>query len=240
MTTRNIIFLLMAYFTSNLTFCQSEDESPFVLDSASYKRTYNSKWQTIQPFFGFAYPRRNDFHTFFDQNIGNQQTVLGLYIGGPENYIEEVAGFSVMYYLPQKWTTDENIDYKLDGFRFSASLSPIGVNILGNIKQIKHFQYAIPVNINYGIGGMFLNENDNRYRNFFFDFGAAISPRIVLFDRLVLSSMVNFNWDITNKQWKTKDNLALFNEGYKRTGIDILFSAAWIFINRSSYVRIYR
>ncbi|MEP1026501.1 MAG: hypothetical protein ABJG68_09845 [Crocinitomicaceae bacterium] len=231
--------MALIFLTVSPALSQTED-GKFQLDSATYKRTYNSEWVTVQPFFGYVLPKKKAFHTHFNNEYGVQLMTVGLRLGGPANYQEEMAPISVEYYLPQRWSTADNVDYKLDGFRIGMPIVPIALNTLGTLKQVRYFQYALPVSFNYGIGSLFLNENDLRYRNFFFDFNVSFAPRIVLFDRLVLSSIAEFTWDVTNKQWKSKDETAAFNEGFKRTGISVFFSASWIFLNRSSYVRIYR
>ena len=227
------------FFFSVFCFLSFYSLSQDILDSAEYRRTYNSKWQAFQPKVGYIVPKKLEFQNFMTPENSTGLLSAGIRIGGPNNYAEDGAALGFEYYIPSTWSDLNDNQYKLQGFRFELPIIPIAGNTLAALKQFKYFQYALPINIYYGIGSMYLKDDQLKYKNFFFDLSASFYPRIVLFDRLMISSIFDFSWDITGRKWKPKQDEGDFDLGFKRTGYSYHLSVAWIFLNKSGYVRIY-
>jgi len=208
-------------------------------DSAVYVRRYNSSWGVIAPQIGYNYIKTKSFQKEFNMSFGSKVETIGLRMYGPINYIEENTYLDINFYLPNQYIKNDLTIYKLSGFSIGLPIFPKGLNLLGSIKQFKKFQYALPVFLGSEIGSMYLKFNDLNYHNFFYNINFQFSPRIVLFEKLVIGSSIGFNLDLTNPRWKSKANGIKEGIDYKSTSISTLLNISWIVNNRSQYYRTY-
>lgn len=180
-------------------------------------------WMMPGASYGMEYYRDKNLQNFFgdslESSFGQTNQFISIDYLVSVDYSANVH-LGVAYILPFETNIFDTLNYKLSGYSISFGNS---------FKYLENKNFQMPINGGYRFGHMFLNENNDRMRNFFFDIYAEINPKIILFDRLVVFACGTLNWDITKQHWKSKTLTPGSNLNFKHTNGSFQIGLAWKF-----------
>lgn len=211
-----LIFIALA-MNSNLGYSQEDSGS-------NQSETDSSElWIIPAASYGMEFYRDKNFQSYFSDSLSttygqNLPTVnAGAFIS-VDNSVFVHALFS--YRLPHLITGTDGQNYQLSGFSFGYGVA---------LKYAPNKKFEMPFSGGYNVGKMYLWKNSDRMGNFFFDLYAMLSPRLVLFDRLVLFGTGALYWDVTKSRWKSKTIVPSGNLNFKHTCGAFQIGLGWKF-----------
>lgn len=213
-------------------FANSQD---LPLEYAEYKRRVNSRWGSYGMLYGQNLIKANDFTKYFKDNynssFGKQFNSISLETNRKFNYSENTY-MNILYYLPSTIFVNDTLSYSLNGFNVEM------VFFRGfNLFYTKHFDF--PLSLGFNAGSFYLKENSTKLRNPFFSLALRLNPKVIIFKRIVLSSAIKLNWDVSKPTWKSKEEYEIENLNYKNNSLSFQIGVAYIIHYFSDYVRIY-